>query len=64
MANWCNSRYVFERNHEDIEKLKNLIFEARKIVKIKQDFGPNWLGNVLVTAGLEDRIERKDSLEC
>lgn len=66
MPNWCMTRIIFHGNKSEIEDLHSKIEEWTSNNLMANGFGPNWLGNILVGAGLGDRIdsEKDNRLRC
>ena len=67
MPNWCSTAFVFHGSKEEVELLNAKINEWTSKSFIKTGFGDPWLGNVLIGAGLKDRIDNFDqnlALRC
>lgn len=60
MPNWCMTKYIFHGDKEELDYLKSKIDEAISGTFRKTDFGRDWLGNILIVAGLEERIDSED----
>lgn len=61
MPNWCSTTYRFHGTEEELNTLNNKIREWTSRSVMKTDFGDAWLGNILIGAGLKDRIDNADS---
>ena len=65
MPNWCYTRY--EATGKDAKRLYNLFEYASENATLKTDFGPNWLGHLLLTVGVDEetvRTSRDRSIYC
>ena len=51
MPNWCNTSMTVEGPKAEIENIHQKIMEWTSRNYVKNDFGVNWLGNVVVGAG-------------
>lgn len=57
MPNWCYTTIIFHGNKVEIEDLHSKIEEWTSTNLIANGFDPHWLGNIIVGAGLGDRID-------
>ena len=57
MPNWCFTQIIFHGNKTEIEDFHKKVTEWTSESLAKSDFGNIWLGNILVGAGLGDRID-------
>lgn len=62
MPNWCFTQITFHGNKTEIEDFHKKITEWTSESLGKSDFGNAWLGNVLIGAGLGDRIDAEPNL--
>ena len=53
MPNWCSTKYAIEGPKEEIKNLYDKIQEWTSKEYKKSDFGLNWLGNIVLGAGLD-----------
>lgn len=56
MPNWCWTSYVFHGPKDQVDIFKDTLFKAIEKHPIKNDFGNNWLGNVLGVIGIDEDI--------
>lgn len=61
MPNWCFTNMTFHGNKKEIEDFHAKIEEWTSKELLKNGFGNDWLGNILIGAGLGDRIDAADS---
>lgn len=65
MPNWCFTHMVFHGNKKEIEELHAKIEEWTSKSFMKNGFGDNWLGNIVIGAGLGEHIDSKtDRIRC
>lgn len=65
MPNWCFTQMIFHGDIEEIKDFHDKIEEWTSKNYRENDFGVNWLGNVLLGAGLGNRIDSGgDQLRC
>ena len=56
MPNWCNTSMTIEGPKAEIESIHRKIKEWTSRNYIKNDFGKNWLGNIVVGAGFSYKL--------
>ena len=66
MSNWCCTRISIESDNEKgLENLNNLIKEWTSKNYMKNDFGTDWLGNIVLGSGIGTVDAGKDTdLNC
>lgn len=65
MPNWCLTQMIFHGEKEELNDLHNKIEKWASGKLYENDFGSTWLGNILIGAGLENRIDSDvDQLRC
>lgn len=66
MPNWCSTNYTIEGPKEELESLKEkiLTWTSEKTCP-KPEYGNNWLGNIVLGAGLDkEKTEYRGYIEC
>lgn len=56
MPNWCNTSMTIEGPKAEIESIHRKIMEWTSRNYVKNDFGKNWLGNIVVGAGFSYKL--------
>ena len=56
MPNWCNTSMTIEGPKTEIENIHQKIMEWTSRNYVKNDFGKNWLGNIVVGAGFSYKL--------
>lgn len=56
MPNWCNTSMTIEGPKAEIESIHRKIIEWTSRNYVKNDFGKNWLGNIVVGAGFSYKL--------
>lgn len=56
MPNWCNTSMTIEGPKAEIENIHQKIMEWTSKNYVKNDFGKNWLGNIVVGAGFSYKL--------
>ena len=56
MPNWCNTSMTIEGPKAEIENIHQKIMEWTSRNYVKNDFGKNWLGNIVVGAGFSYKL--------
>lgn len=65
MPNWCFTNIIFHGSKSEIEDFHNKIEKWTSQNPWNAGFGNDWLGNVLIGAGFEDRIDSEsDRIRC
>ena len=64
MPNWCLTIFKFHGSEKDLEIFDQKITEWTSKNFAQNDFGYEWLGNILYGAGLQDRIDNPDPEKC
>ena len=65
MPNWCFTHMVFHGNKKEIEELHAKIEEWTSKSLKPNGFGNNWLGNIIIGAGLGEHIDSEtDRIRC
>ena len=62
MPNWCEMDIVFEGKISELKTLYEIIENAH--IKKDKPYAAYWLGNVLIDAGLSDRINEPNPIAC
>ena len=64
MPNWCvNYISIKNENEEELKRLEALIDECTASERIPTDFGPKWLGNIVIGAELDTWNEETHNFE-
>lgn len=56
MPNWCNTSMTIEGPKTEIENIHQKIMEWTSRNYVENDFGKNWLGNIVVGAGFSYKL--------
>ena len=56
MPNWCNTSMTIEGPKAEIENIHQKIMEWTSRNYVENDFGKNWLGNIVVGAGFSYKL--------
>lgn len=56
MPNWCNTSMTIEGPKEEIQSIHRKIKEWTSRNYVENDFGKNWLGNIVVGAGFSYKL--------
>ena len=56
MPNWCNTSMTIEGPKAEIESIHRKIEEWTSRNYVENDFGKNWLGNIVVGAGFSYKL--------
>ena len=56
MPNWCNTSMTIEGQKEEIQSIHRKIKEWTSKNYVENDFGENWLGNIVVGAGFSYKL--------
>ena len=56
MPNWCNTSMTIEGPKTEIENIHQKIMEWTSRNYVENDFGKNWLGNIVIGAGFSYKL--------